>query len=218
MRVEAWCRAAALLAALAFIAAWGACAYDAPRMRRAAERQGPLAVESLPELEALLVPSSALDAAGGLAAVNTFFNRHLAFVNDQEAWGQVDYWASPIESLGRRRGDCEDYAIAKYFSLIALGVPAQRLRLVYVRVRMGELSQAHMVLAYYEQPGAEPLILDNLVTTVYPASRRPDLTAVFSFNTEGLWQGVGSQSAGDAQARLSRWREVVAKARDEGFI
>ena len=48
--------------------------------------------------------------------------------------------------------------------------------------------------------------------------RRPDLTPVFSFNSEGLWQGVGGPVVGDAQARLSRWREVLAKAHAEGFF
>jgi hypothetical protein len=75
-----------------------------------------------------------------------------------------------------------------------------------------------MVLAYYAQQGTEPLILDNLLGSIRPASRRPDLTPVFSFNSEGLWQGVAGASAGDPQARLSRWRDVMAKARAEGFF
>jgi predicted transglutaminase-like cysteine proteinase len=218
VRVHVGWRVVVLLALVACGAARWAEGYDAARMRRAAERQGALAMSALPELEAVLAAPAPAEPLGQLAVVNGFFNRRIAFVDDQEAWGQLDHWASPFESLGKGRGDCEDYAIAKYFSLVALGVPVQRLRLVYVRVRMGDTSLAHMVLAYYERPDAEPLILDNLVTTVYPASRRTDLTAVFSFNTEGLWQGTGSQSAGDAQARLSRWREVVAKAHGEGFI
>jgi hypothetical protein len=73
------------------------------------------------------------------------------------------------------------------------------------------------VLAYYAQPNAEPLVLDNLIGEIRPSSRRPDLAPVFSFNSEGLWQGTGAQSAGDPVARLSRWREVLAKARAEGF-
>jgi predicted transglutaminase-like cysteine proteinase len=111
--------------------------------------------------------------------------------------------------------------IAKFFSLVALGMPVHKLRLVYVRAQLGGPGgpvQAHMVLAYYASPGAEPLILDNLVGEVRTASRRPDLAPVFSFNSEGLWQGVGSQTAGDPTARLSRWREVLAKARAEGFL
>jgi hypothetical protein len=81
----------------------------------------------------------------------------------------------------------------------------------------GGVVQPHMVLAYYAQPSAEPLILDNLIGDVRAASRRPDLVPVFSFNGEGLWEGAGSASAGDPVARLSRWRDVLAKARAEGF-
>jgi predicted transglutaminase-like cysteine proteinase len=96
-------------------------------------------------------------------------------------------------------------------------MPSARLRLVYVRAQVGGAVQAHMVLAYYAAPSAEPLILDNLVGELRPASRRPDLVPVFSFNSDGLWEGVGAKVAGDPLARLSRWREVLAKARAEGF-
>jgi hypothetical protein len=92
--------------------------------------------------------------------------------------------------------------------------------MVYVRAQIGGpggAEVAHMVLAYYASAGAEPVILDSLIGDVRPASRRPDLAPVFSFNGEGLWQGVGSQSAGDPLARLSRWRDVITKARAEGF-
>lgn len=205
----------ACLLAVAVSLPW---AFDTLRMQRAAELLGPRAVAAVPPLQALMAQAAGLDADAQLAAVNGFFNRRIVFRDDAQAWGETDHWASPLEALDKGYGDCEDYAIAKYFSLLALGTPTQRLRLVYVRAQIGGDSQAHMVLAYYAQPGAEPLILDNLVTSVRPASRRPDLTPVFSFNSEGLWQGVGGPAAGDAQARLSRWREVLAKAQAEGFF
>ncbi len=205
--------------ALAFwLGGQGPWAGDAQRMGLAAQRLGPRAVAALPALQALLQHSAALDDEAQLAAVNAFFNRRVVFAEDSEVWGQADRWASPLETLAQGRGDCEDYAIAKYFSLLALGMPAARLRLVYARAQVGGESRAHMVLAYYAQPEAEPLILDNLITEQRPASRRPDLRPVFSFNSEGLWQGAGTQSAGDPQARLSRWRDVLAKARAEGFL
>jgi predicted transglutaminase-like cysteine proteinase len=193
-------------------------AYDIARMQLAAERLGPRAVASLPALQSLLQPVPQADDEMQLAAVNEFFNRRIVFRDDAQAWGQIDRWTSPLELLDKGEGDCEDYVIAKYFSLLALGMPAQRLRLVYVRAHVGGESIAHMVLAYYAQPGAEPLILDNLVGSVRPASRRPDLTPVFSFNSDGMWEGTGSQSAGHPQSRLSRWREVLAKAQAEGFF
>jgi predicted transglutaminase-like cysteine proteinase len=194
-------------------------AYDRARMRSAAERLGPQAVASLGPLQELLQQAAGLDDEARLEPINAWFNRRVIFRTDDAASGEADHWASPLETLQAGHGDCEDYAIAKYFSLVAVGTPVARLRLVYVRAQVaGNDAQAHMVLAYYAQPNAEPLILDNLLTSVRPASRRPDLTPVFSFNSEGLWQGVGAQSAGDPQARLSRWRLVLTKARAEGFI
>jgi predicted transglutaminase-like cysteine proteinase len=217
-RRSSWRLVACLLSVLALL--WpGAApqAWDVERMLGAARKLGPAALAGTRDLQAVLVAARSLDDAGKLDAVNNFFNLQLLFRDDTEVWNQVDHWASPLESLSQGQGDCEDYAIAKYFSLLALGMPTARLRLVYVRAQVGTLVQAHMVLAYYAVAGAEPLVLDNLVGEVRKASQRPDLAPVFSFNSDGLWQGVGTQAAGDPVARLSRWREVLAKARAEGF-
>ena len=195
-------------------------AWDAERMMAAAKRLSPRAVAGVQALQPLLTEALGMDEPARLKLINEFFNRRIVFRDDTEVWGQIDYWASPLEMLDKGQGDCEDYVIGKYFSLLAVGVPVSKLRLVYVRAQIGGPNGslvAHMVLAYYAAPGAEPLILDNLISDVRPASRRPDLVPVFSFNSEGLWQGVGPQPAGDPIARLSRWREVLAKARAEGF-
>ena len=189
-------------------------------MLRSAKPLGPQAIAGARALQTLLASLTGQEEPARLEAINQFFNRRIVFASDQEVWGQEDYWASPLEMLGKGRGDCEDYVIGKYFSLAASGMPISRMRLVYVRARIGGPSGelvAHMVLAYYPTPGAEPLILDNLIGEIRLASRRPDLEPVFSFNGEGLWQGVGATSAGDPVARLSRWRDVLAKARAEGF-
>jgi predicted transglutaminase-like cysteine proteinase len=196
-------------------------AWDAERMTRAAQRLGPRAVSGAALLQATLQQQTGRDDDSKLAAINQFFNRRITFGDDLAVWGIADYWASPIELLDKGAGDCEDYAIAKYFSLLALGVPVAKLRLVYVRSQPagpGVPATAHMVLAYYAAPGTEPLVLDNLITEIRPASRRPDLEPVFSFNSEGLWQGTGQISAGEPTQRLSRWREVIGKAREEGFL
>ena len=208
----------AVLAATVLAAAFGQ-AWDRERMARSAQRLGPRAVAAVKALQPLLAEHGQ-DETALLMAINDFYNRRVVFTDDLTAWGEDDHWASPLEMLEKGQGDCEDYAIAKYFSLLAAGVPVNKLRLVYVRATIGGpggVTQAHMVLAWYAQPGAEPLILDNLIGEVRPASRRPDLTPVFSFNSEGLWQGTGGASAGDPVSRLSRWREIIAKARAEGF-
>jgi predicted transglutaminase-like cysteine proteinase len=192
-------------------------AWDSPRVMQRAVQLGPGAQARTQMLVALSAEAASGPEAGRLKLINSFFNRQVLFTDDRQAWGVPDYWASPLELLAKGRGDCEDYAIGKYFSLLAAGVPGVKMRLVYVRAELAGNLQAHMVLAYYPEPEAEPLILDNLVTDIRPASRRPDLSPVFSFNAEGLWQGVGPATAGDPTARLSRWRDALSKARAEGW-
>lgn len=152
--------------------------------------------------------------------VNEFWNRRIQFMDDMAAWGQEDYWATPMESLGHGKGDCEDYAIAKYFTLLSAGIDVSQLRLVYVKAKLDSgVTQAHMVLAFYSDPDAEPEILDNLLGDILPASRRPDLTPVFSFNSAGIWGGTsaGNSTPSTGTKRLSRWEDLLARARAEGF-
>jgi predicted transglutaminase-like cysteine proteinase len=199
---------------------WGSglsLAWDTPRVMVQAQKISPATLQRAQLLVQMIGEVAAQDEDARLKSINTFFNRQIVYRDDRETWGVVDYWASPLETLSKGQGDCEDFAIGKYFSLLAAGVPSVKMRLVYVRAQLGDLIQAHMVLAYYPEAGAEPLILDNLLTDIRPASRRPDLIPVFSFNAEGLWQGVGGTTAGDPSARLSRWRDVLAKAKAEGW-
>ncbi|WP_372626911.1 transglutaminase-like cysteine peptidase [Arsukibacterium sp.] len=173
--------------------------------------------------QALLLSASSLGVSEQLSAVNTFLHQSLTYMPDSMLYGVEDYWASPAELFARQKGDCEDWAIASYISLRALGIPDAQLRLVYVRAQVGPansgLSQAHMVLAYYPDTEAEPLILDSLIQTILPASARTDLTPVFSFNSTGLWAGSGNQkSRQSATARLSRWRDLVQRLELQGVI
>ena len=144
-----------------------------------------------------------------LTRVNQFFNQ-LNFVNDDRLWGKNDYWATPLEFLGSNAGDCEDFTIAKYFSLLELGVSDKKLRLVYVKAL--SLNQFHMVLAYYSSPSAEPLILDNINPEITTASKRRDLLPIYSFNGSNLWlmKSKNGQLAGKS-SRLSLWNDLRAR-------
>jgi len=145
--------------------------------------------------------------------VNDFFNR-ITFISDDEHWGDADYWATPVEMLSTNGGDCEDFSIAKYFTLRELGVPDEKLRITYVKAV--ELNQAHMVLAYYEHPDSEPLILDNLIASVKSASQRPDLIPVYSFNGNYLWMSKerGRGVLGGSQ-RINLWRDLNIRIQQE---
>ena len=154
-----------------------------------------------------------------LLTVNDFFNRRIRFANDSEIWQRKDYWATPLETMGRLQGDCEDFSIAKYISLLKMDVPVDKLRLTYVKATLGNgRQQAHMVLAYYPTPTAEPLILDNISKEILPASRRRDLKPVFSFNSAGLWvAGQQTPRIKQPETRLSRWRDVLQRMQAEGM-
>lgn len=143
-----------------------------------------------------------------LQQVNAQAN-HFSYATDIAHWGQLEYWATPAEFVGSGAGDCEDYAIAKYFLLRAAGVPAEQLRITYVRALQDGRLVHHMVLTYYERPEAEPLVLDNLNPEVLPAAQRQDLVPVFSFNDDDQSRSTGEGS----MAR--RWRDLLDRIKLE---
>jgi len=161
-----------------------------------------------------LIQTTEGDDRTKLERVNRFFNG-MDFVDDAVHWQQPDYWATPVEFLASRGGDCEDFAIAKFFTLIKLGINEDRLTLTYVKAV--RLNQAHMVLTYYPAPGAEPLVLDNLAETILPSSQRTDLLPVYSLNGSGLWlakqRGKG-KLIGNSD-RLKRWRGLLDRMSGE---
>jgi predicted transglutaminase-like cysteine proteinase len=146
-----------------------------------------------------------------LEKVNRFFNEKIRFENDLEVWGVEDYWATPIEFLARGAGDCEDFAIAKYFTLKATGVDDDKLRITYVKALRYNIH--HMVLTYYSDPEAEPLVLDNLVDSIDHASKRSDLVPILSFNGSGLWLAKqrGKGKLAGKSNRLRLWQDLLQK-------
>lgn len=125
--------------------------------------------------------------------VNRFFNQ-VAYQADMKTWGKKDYWASRLEFLGKGQGDCEDFAVAKFLTLIQLGVSEKKLFLSYVKA-IGYPEAAHLVVSYYTAPGTVPFVLDNYNKTILPATQRNDLIPVYSFTANDLYiqkqQGLG---------------------------
>lgn len=143
--------------------------------------------------------------------VNHFFNKSITYEDDLRLWGKKDYWASPVETIGRGKGDCEDFAIAKYFTLTSLGVDPNKLRLMYVRQLT--VNQPHMVLIYFEDLKKAPFVLDNFNPKVLPASKRRDLKPIYSFNAQGLWmakaKGLGRKVKNSKG--VSAWNNLVQR-------
>lgn len=145
-----------------------------------------------------------------LEAVNNFMNL-LEFYTDISHWGKEDYWATPLEMVVSGGGDCEDFSIAKYYTLLALGVPDEKMLITYVKAI--ELNQAHMVLTYYSTPESVPLVLDNLNKEILPADQRKDLLPIYGFNGKGLWQakelGLGHKVGNSAD--LKQWNDLQSR-------
>ena len=219
----ALCRA--LLALLLSLVAWYAiAALDANSLQQQLiARFGPARAVLLKDWLHMTDSAKTLGEEAKLKRVNDFINQNIGFEDDIIVWQQSDYWATPLETIGQGRGDCEDFAIIKYVSLRMAGIPVHKLRLVYVKAKLktpaGFSQQAHMVLAYYSTPSAEPLVLDNLDTTIRPASKRPDLQPVFSFNSEGIFASVSGNEKASAGGigRLSRWEDAWRRIQAEGY-
>jgi predicted transglutaminase-like cysteine proteinase len=147
-----------------------------------------------------------------LKLANNLFNRVLN-VPDMDNWGRAQYWATPVEMLASNGATAEDYAIGKYFTLLALGVSMSNLHITYVKAaNLPAPNQAHMVLTYYSSPESMPLVLDNLDPEIKPGSEREDLTPVYSFNGNGLWL-ARERSAGrsTASGNANLWNEMNAR-------
>jgi predicted transglutaminase-like cysteine proteinase len=154
------------------------------------------------------------DTLHKLKDVNDFWNK-IKYRRDKQVWGKKDYWAAPFEFLGRGAGDCEDYAIAKYYSLRELGIPEKKLRITYVKLlrKRTKFEEAHMVLTYYHKPGATPIVLDNVNKKLKLASKRKDLRPVYSFNASGLWQAKnkGKTSLRVGKNNLRNWKSLMGR-------
>jgi predicted transglutaminase-like cysteine proteinase len=155
----------------------------------------------------LMQPDSSLSDRDTLEKVNRFFNM-FHFIDDIELWGVTNYWATPVEFIGANGGDCEDYSIAKYFSLLELGIADEKMRITMVKAV--NLNQYHMVLAYYATPASIPIILDNIDGVIKPANKRNDLIPIYSFNGSQLWlnKDRGRSVPGGKSSRLKRWSDL----------
>ncbi|MDG9924670.1 MULTISPECIES: transglutaminase-like cysteine peptidase [unclassified Pseudomonas] len=205
----------ALLGALGLLVGLGGTPSNAGNTQPSALAEA-ISSNRLQAWQQLLEQPASGDEALVLEQVNRFVNRSVLHGEDLDVWGEADYWATPRETLGLGRGDCEDIAIAKYFGLIQLGVPSAKLRLTFVKSL--ELKRAHMVLAYYADERAEPLILDNLQAQILPARERRDLLPVYAFNNHGIFLGSAPQRQSKQSPQLlSRWQDVSARALAEGL-
>lgn len=179
-------------------------------MKAATKRYGYFARKRYEAYNAKLYELQDRSTEAKLKGINDFFNK-VPYGEDIDVWGEEDYWATPLEFLGRDRGDCEDYVIAKYFALRDLGIPSEKLFISYVV--SSRLNDEHMVLSYFPTPSSVPLVLDNTNYRIFPADQRKDLTPVYNLNIGSLNLAGGQgqnlrQVKGNGQT-INRWERVI---------
>ena len=184
---------------------------DESALEKAELKYGHSVKKRLTTFIALLNELIAKDDMQKLRKINDYFNT-ITYNTDLVIWNEKDYWASREEFIGMGSGDCEDYTIAKYFSLKQLGFSDKTIFLTYVKAI--KYNQAHMVLTYFKTPDSVPLVLDNINPKILPANKRRDLHPLFNFNGEKIYmakkRGLG-EVVPDSKLHLDKWSELILK-------
>lgn len=132
-----------------------------------------------------------------LRDVNAAVNLAIAFRSDDVVWGVPDYWASPAETAAKGAGDCEDFAIAKFGMLRALGVPSSMMRIAVVKDLRKNIGHALLVV----RAGDVSWILDNQAPDVRPDTAVTGYMPLYTLGVDSAWiHGVrrpGPTAAGD---------------------
>jgi len=125
-----------------------------------------------------------------LGDINRAVNLAIRPMSDLAQYGEIDVWTSPLVTLGRGAGDCEDYAIAKFMALRQAGIEANDLRMVIMRDTIH--GEDHAVAA--ARLDGHWLLLDNrrmaLVEDINVRNYRPlfvfDRSAIMAYSDTPL--------------------------------
>lgn len=179
-------------------------------MQKAEQKYGPYARNRYEAYNAKLRELQNSSTEVKLEEINNFFNK-VPYGEDMEIWGKQDYWATPLEFLGKDKGDCEDYVIAKYFSLRDLGVESEKLYFSYVKA--SQFTRTHIVLSYFKTPSAIPLILDSINFKILAADERKDLTPIYNLNGDSLYRvsqkGQNGEKIKNNVRIHERWNRLI---------
>ncbi|CUB04187.1 Predicted transglutaminase-like cysteine proteinase [Marinomonas fungiae] len=172
----------------------------------ASKKYGVLAVRRMQALLSLIAENSNRPERLKINLVNDFFSK-VTYTEDKQVWGVNDFWSTPAELLAKDKGDAEDFAIAKYFTLIAMGVDEKKLYFSYVTAT--RIKRSHMVLTYFRTPTSEPLVLDSLTDRVLKASVRSDLIPIYSFNAKDLRDSTQASSKQGFESSMHLWGQMI---------
>ena len=197
-----------------FLFSHGADNFTQSTLTEVKKKYGKKSYDRLLKWDAMITKAKKLKTLKKLKLVNNFFN-NIKYMRDIKHWKKRDYWATPMEFSGTAAGDCEDYAIAKYFTLLKVGIPEKKLRIAYVKLlrKKTKYEEAHMVLTYYHKPNSTPIILDNVNKKLKLASKRKDLKLIYSFNAAGLYKAKnkGHNQTKVGENKLTKWKNLIGK-------
>ncbi|QSZ43071.1 hypothetical protein GJV85_04945 [Sulfurimonas aquatica] len=146
-----------------------------------------------------------------LRAVNVYLNRLLPQYDDIIT-NKENNWATPKEFLTVGYGDCEDYVIIKYYTLIKLGFDDKKLFITVVKEKFK--GGSHMVLSYFKTQCSSPLILDNLSFKILPLDKRHDLQAEYFINSTGVFKLSKNLNLLKVADRAKEFEELEEKVKN----
>ena len=139
--------------------------------------------------------------------LNGLLSQYDAVIKKQE-----DDWATPKEFLMVGYGDCEDYAIIKYYSLIKLGFDEKKLFVTVVKEKF--YGGHHMVLTYFKNENESPLVLDNLSFKILDLKTRSDLQAQYFINSTGVYQLTKEGKLSKVAQKYKEFEELKIKVKN----
>jgi len=158
-----------------------------------------------------LLTLKTLDKKTQLNRINFYLNRLLPQY-DNIINNKLDNWATPKEFLIVGYGDCEDYAIIKYYSLIKLGFDEKKLFITVVKEKFK--GGIHMVLTYFKTKNESPLVLDNLSFKILDLKTREDLEAELFINSSGVYKLQKNHKLLKVAHKYREFEELKAKIKN----
>lgn len=147
-----------------------------------------------------------------LNSVNDYFNEY-QFKSDLTVYRKNDYWATRKEFMFQGKGDCEDFVIAKYFTLLETGIDENKLSLLY-NIRKNDY---HLVLAYQEDQFSDVLILDNIERKIMPLTSRNDILVLYTLKTIDLNENIDLMSNLQNLSNY-KWTKIYLKSKNKKVL
>jgi predicted transglutaminase-like cysteine proteinase len=167
---------------------------------------------------AVIAEGRSREGRARIGVINRAINLAIRPASDLAQWGILDRWSTPLVTLATGRGDCGDYAIAKYVALREAGVAARNVRLVIVRDLLAEVD--HAVVAARLQ--GQWMVLDNRHLALVADTDLQRMVPLFVLDDDGVRQfaattiadarRIPTRSAGTAFDSTARFSDFVGSA------